>query len=298
MGCGPSSASGSASRATSARMPGRRLGAAGVRALDAATCPRRSACSAARSHCSRAADERRHELHMRARHRNTRGGLQAWQRRRSRRRSQMRRRPRDNDASNFERGVEAAYGRLLTEPEGAARDLLTVAEGAVPAFEALGDTDRLLATWLLIGLRHAAGCAETTQRGKRRRSGRSSTTGARPFRRRRAAADRAAIYWGPTAGAARDRTLRETRRGRGARPRSDERRSSRSLVAFTPRQAHFRGRGSSSPRRRRAHGPRRSGDCDRLLRNACAPTSSSSPAISHAAEATLREQCDVSRAQT
>src|SRR5207342_1205760 len=47
--------------------------------------------------------------------------------------------------------VEAAYGRLLAEPEGAARDLLTVAEGAVPTFEVLGDHRSLARAWLLIG---------------------------------------------------------------------------------------------------------------------------------------------------
>jgi DNA-binding SARP family transcriptional activator len=47
--------------------------------------------------------------------------------------------------------VEAAYGRLLTEPEGGARDLLTVAESAVPTFEALGDDRSLARAWLLIG---------------------------------------------------------------------------------------------------------------------------------------------------
>ncbi len=47
--------------------------------------------------------------------------------------------------------IEAAYARLLTEPEGAARHLLSVAEEAVPAFEALQDERSLARAWLLIG---------------------------------------------------------------------------------------------------------------------------------------------------
>ena len=47
--------------------------------------------------------------------------------------------------------IEAAYARLLTKPEGAARDLLSVAEHAVPVFEALEDDRSLARAWLLIG---------------------------------------------------------------------------------------------------------------------------------------------------
>jgi tetratricopeptide (TPR) repeat protein len=47
--------------------------------------------------------------------------------------------------------IEAAYGRLLTEPEGAAQDLLEVAENAIPTFEAIGDDRSLARAWLLIG---------------------------------------------------------------------------------------------------------------------------------------------------
>jgi len=47
--------------------------------------------------------------------------------------------------------IEAAYVRLLTEPEGATRDLLSVAEGAVPVFESLDDNRSLARAWLLIG---------------------------------------------------------------------------------------------------------------------------------------------------
>ena len=47
--------------------------------------------------------------------------------------------------------VEAAYMHLLGEPEGAARELLSIAELAVPTFEALEDHRSLARTWLLIG---------------------------------------------------------------------------------------------------------------------------------------------------
>jgi hypothetical protein len=47
--------------------------------------------------------------------------------------------------------IEAAYIRLLTEPGGAARELLTTAEGAIPTLEALGDDRSLARAWLLIG---------------------------------------------------------------------------------------------------------------------------------------------------
>ena len=47
--------------------------------------------------------------------------------------------------------IEAAYGRLLVQPEGAARELVTVAEHAIPTFEALGDERSLARAWLLIG---------------------------------------------------------------------------------------------------------------------------------------------------
>jgi hypothetical protein len=47
--------------------------------------------------------------------------------------------------------VEAAYGRLVTEPEGAAEELLAVAQQAVPAFEAFEDERSLARAWLLMG---------------------------------------------------------------------------------------------------------------------------------------------------
>jgi DNA-binding SARP family transcriptional activator/tetratricopeptide (TPR) repeat protein len=54
-------------------------------------------------------------------------------------------------AAELRARVEAGYVRLLSEPEGAAGDLLAAAEDALPTLEAL-DNDRSLArTWLLIG---------------------------------------------------------------------------------------------------------------------------------------------------
>jgi tetratricopeptide (TPR) repeat protein len=47
--------------------------------------------------------------------------------------------------------IDGTYLRLLTEPEGAASDLLAVAEAAVPVFEALDDARSLARAWLLIG---------------------------------------------------------------------------------------------------------------------------------------------------
>jgi DNA-binding SARP family transcriptional activator/tetratricopeptide (TPR) repeat protein len=47
--------------------------------------------------------------------------------------------------------VEAAYGRLVTEPEGSAAAFLAVAERATPAFEAFADERSLGRTWLLMG---------------------------------------------------------------------------------------------------------------------------------------------------
>ena len=94
--------------------------------------------------------------------------------------------------------MEAAYGRLLAEPEGAARDLLTVAEGAVPTFEALGDHRSLARAWLLIGYarggihgNHAA-WEEAEERAliHYRSSAFPPTTCMQQIA--------AAIYWGPT----------------------------------------------------------------------------------------------------
>jgi DNA-binding SARP family transcriptional activator len=47
--------------------------------------------------------------------------------------------------------LEAGYMDLLTKPDGAARDLLSLAELAVPTFEALEDHRSLARAWLLIG---------------------------------------------------------------------------------------------------------------------------------------------------
>ena len=47
--------------------------------------------------------------------------------------------------------IEAAYLHLLTEPEGAARELLALVESAVPVFEAVADNRSLARAWLLLG---------------------------------------------------------------------------------------------------------------------------------------------------
>jgi tetratricopeptide (TPR) repeat protein len=47
--------------------------------------------------------------------------------------------------------IEAAYQRLLTEPEDAALELLVLTERAIPAFEALEDNRSLARAWLLAG---------------------------------------------------------------------------------------------------------------------------------------------------
>jgi DNA-binding SARP family transcriptional activator len=47
--------------------------------------------------------------------------------------------------------LEAAYGRLVTEPEGAGAEFLAIAERAVPAFEAFEDDRSLARVWLLTG---------------------------------------------------------------------------------------------------------------------------------------------------
>ena len=94
--------------------------------------------------------------------------------------------------------IEAAYLRLLTDPEGAARELLAVAEAAVPAFEALEDDRSLARTWLLIGYvrggihgNHAA-WEEAEERALTyyQRTGFPPTTCIGQIA--------AAIYWGPT----------------------------------------------------------------------------------------------------
>ena len=94
--------------------------------------------------------------------------------------------------------MEAAYLRLLTEPEGAARELLAVAEAAVPAFEALEDDRSLARAWLLIGYvrggihgDHAAWEeAEEKALTYYQRTGFPPTTCIGQIA--------AAIYWGPT----------------------------------------------------------------------------------------------------
>lgn len=95
--------------------------------------------------------------------------------------------------------IEAAYGRLLTEPEGAGRDLLLVAEDAIPVLEGLGDDRSLSRAWLLVGYvrggihgNHAA-WEEAEEQALRyyRRTGFPPATCFGQIA--------AAVYWGPTA---------------------------------------------------------------------------------------------------
>jgi DNA-binding SARP family transcriptional activator len=94
--------------------------------------------------------------------------------------------------------MEVAYLRLLTEPEGAANDLLVIAEAAVPVFEALEDDRSLARAWLLIGYvhggihgKHAAWeDAEERALSHYRASGFPPTTCIGQIA--------AALYWGPT----------------------------------------------------------------------------------------------------
>ena len=94
--------------------------------------------------------------------------------------------------------IEAAYLRLLTDPEGAARELVAVVEAAVPMFEALEDHRSLARSWLLIGYVHggihgnhtAWEEAEERALAYYRRTGFPSTTCIGQIA--------AAIYWGPT----------------------------------------------------------------------------------------------------
>jgi DNA-binding SARP family transcriptional activator len=94
--------------------------------------------------------------------------------------------------------IEAAYVRLLTAPEGAARALLELAESAVPTFEAFDDARSLGRAWLLIGYvqggihgNHAA-WEEAEQRALEyyRRASFPSYSCLQQIA--------AALYWGPT----------------------------------------------------------------------------------------------------
>jgi tetratricopeptide (TPR) repeat protein len=94
--------------------------------------------------------------------------------------------------------VEAAYGRLVTEPEGAADELLAVAQEAVPTFEAFEDDRSLARVWLLTGYvvggmrgRHAAQeAAEERALAYYRRTAFPTATCLQQLA--------GAIYWGPT----------------------------------------------------------------------------------------------------
>jgi class 3 adenylate cyclase len=95
--------------------------------------------------------------------------------------------------------IEAAYARLLIEPEGAARDLLAVAEDALPTFEALGDNRSLARAWLLIGYVRGGihGDHAAWEEAEERALGYYRSTAFPPATCIQQIA--AAIYWGPTA---------------------------------------------------------------------------------------------------
>ena len=94
--------------------------------------------------------------------------------------------------------VEAAYGRLVTEPEGAAEELLALTEKTVPAFEAFEDDRSLARVWLLKGYvlggmrGHYAALEDSEERALTyyRRTAFPTATCLQQLA--------GAIYWGPT----------------------------------------------------------------------------------------------------
>ena len=94
--------------------------------------------------------------------------------------------------------IEAAYARLLASPEGAARSLLTIAEEAVPTFEAFGDDRSLSRTWLLIGYVRGGihGDHAAWEEAEERALSYYRSTAFPPATCMQQIA--AAIYWGPT----------------------------------------------------------------------------------------------------
>jgi hypothetical protein len=94
--------------------------------------------------------------------------------------------------------IEAAYGRLLAEPEGAAQDLLAVAEAAIPTFEAFEDSRSLARAWLLIGYVRGGihGDHAAWEEAEERALGYYRRTEFPPATCMQQIA--AAIYWGPT----------------------------------------------------------------------------------------------------
>jgi tetratricopeptide (TPR) repeat protein len=95
--------------------------------------------------------------------------------------------------------IEQAYVRLLTDPEGAANDLLTLAEGAIPTFEAFGDERALARAWLLIGYVRGGihGNHAAWEEAEERALSYYTATAFPPTTPLQQIA--AAVYWGPTA---------------------------------------------------------------------------------------------------
>ena len=109
--------------------------------------------------------------------------------------------------------IEAAYARLLGEPEGAARELLVLAKDAVPTFEALGDERGLARAWLLIGYVRGGihGDHAAWEQAEERALGYYRSTGV-PTRDVHAA-DRCSRLLGSDSRGARDREVLELARG-------------------------------------------------------------------------------------
>ena len=292
-GCGRSSASRIGEHENARRGCGRRLGDGG--------CPRAQARRHARDGeparpCGLAAPasatKRRHELMCElgiAQHAH--GGPRAWRTRPSSTRSQALR-PTDIDASSFARASRSRTDVSSPSPRARRESCSTVAEGAIPTFEALDDDRSLARAWLLIGYVHGgihgnhAAWEEAEERALvyYRRSAFPPATCMQQIA--------AAIYWGPTPCRTGSTECAELARGRDARPLRTSvdppipRRASRADGRLRDgARAHRRGGAD-------AHGARRIGDCASSSAEPCGQTSSSSPAISHAAEATFREQCE------
>ena len=194
-------------------------------------------------------------------------------------------------ASSCGRQVEVAYARLMIEPEGAAAELLAVAEGAIPAFEAFEDDRSLARVWMLTGYvmggirGHQAVRQDAEERALThyRRTAFPTATCLQQLA--------AAIYWGPTPvplGISRCTELSADETigifGRASiLPFS---------VVSTPSSATSQGRASSSPRRSMsspswAHWLR--------LQSSAAPhgrTSSFSPVISRRPRRRSVDQCE------
>ena len=176
---------------------GRRLGAAGYRALKRGDMPATVRLLGRAIPLISVDDDAHHELMIElaiAQHsggdtdaaRTTLGDVIAGTVRLGQRRVELRAR------------IEAAYVRLLMKPEGAARELLAVAEEAVPTLEALEDERSLARAWLLIGYVRGGihGNHAAWEEAEERALGYYRATSFPGYSCLQQIA--AAIYWGPT----------------------------------------------------------------------------------------------------